>query len=282
MADGRSTDRTREIATSFELARVIDNPRRAQSAGLNLALREARGELIVRVDGHCVLADDYVETCVDALVETGAAMVGGAMSAVGEGTVARAIALAMGSRLGAGPARFHTGGPPGWVDTVYLGAFRRADALAVGGYAVDVGVNEDAELALRLAAHGGVWFDPRVRSEYTSRSDLGGVIRQFYRYGRSRATTVRRHPRSLRPRQAIAPLLVLGLLSPLRRQVALAYGATVCAAAARHAAEGVEVSIANATVLPAMHLSWGVGFLIGLAWGPPAQSRAEAVGEVVS
>ena len=95
----------------------------------------------------------------------------------------------MTSRLGVGPARFHTGGRAGWVDTVYLGAYRLSDVHRVGGYAEDVGVDEDVELALRLGSLGGVWFDPTIRSSYVPRPSVTAVAKQFYRYGRSRAAT---------------------------------------------------------------------------------------------
>jgi glycosyltransferase involved in cell wall biosynthesis len=277
VVDGRSTDSTRVIAASYAGVRIVDNPARLQSAGLNHALDAATGDVVVRVDGHCVLADDYVECCVDALFESGAAMVGGAMTPDAHGGTQRAIATAMASRVGAGPARFHGGGRRGWVDTVYLGAFRLEDARAVGGYSEDVGVNEDSEFAIRLGARGGVWFDPAIRSRYTPRADVAGVVRQFYRYGLSRAATVKRHPRTLRPRQLVAPALVLGLASPWRRQVAAAYGTLVVAQAARRLADGVPVAAATAAVLPAMHFSWGIGFLAGLAGQSPPRGVAPVV-----
>ena len=145
MVDGRSTDDTRARATGYPRVRVLDNPARMQSAALNIGLHNAVGDIIVRVDGHCVIEPDYVARCVEALEQTGAAMVGGAMAPDASTPVQEGIAAAMASRFGAGPARFHVGGDPGWVDTVYLGAYRRAAALAIGGYATDVGVNEDAE-----------------------------------------------------------------------------------------------------------------------------------------
>ena len=151
VVDGGSDDGTQALAAAAG-ATVLDNPHRVQAAGLNVGIAAAAGEVIVRVDGHCTIEPDYVERCVDALARTGAAMVGGAMSPVAERGMPAAIALAMASPLGAGPARFHSGGAPGWVDTVYLGAYRTADAVAVGGYATDVGVNEDAEFAVRIGA----------------------------------------------------------------------------------------------------------------------------------
>ena len=259
--DGGSSDRSVEIARQHQMVRVLDNPRRIQSAALNRALDEAAGEILVRVDGHCVIAADYVERCVAALDATGAAIVGGGMTPVANGAMQEAIAAAMGSRIGAGPARFHSSGDAGWVDTVYLGAYRVADAVAVGGYAADMSINEDAEFAIRLASRGGVWFDPTIRSTYTPRSSLAAVARQFYRYGRGRAVTVRRHPASLSPRQLAAPALVLGILSPWRRPVLGAYAAVV----AGWSFAGRSDRPARAgLVLPAMHVPWGVGFLTGL------------------
>lgn len=278
VADGGSTDNTPEIAASHSRVRVLANPGRIQAAGLNAALVEAAGELIVRVDGHCVLPPDYVERCVTCLVRSGAAMVGGSMiPVVAGGWCGRAIAVAMRSRLGAGPARFHVGGAPGWVDTVYLGCYSAELARRKGGYRLDVGVNEDAELALRLGSEGGVWFDPAIIATYTPRDSLAGLARQFYRYGTSRAATVRRHPRSLSPRQLAAPLLVLGVLSPWRRRVALVYGGAVAGRAVMELASDPASAAGLLLVLPTMHVSWGIGFLGGVSGlGHPPRPAAES------
>jgi glycosyltransferase involved in cell wall biosynthesis len=275
VADGGSRDRTREIAASYPglPVRVLDNPGRIQAAGLNVALRAAQGNVFVRVDGHCVLERDYVERCVATLSDTGASLVGGGMTPESDGRVQRGIATAMSSRFGAGPARFHTGGEPGWVDTVYLGAFVTELGRRVGGYAEDVGVNEDAELAIRLGRIGGVWYEPTIRSRYTPRSDLTALGRQFFRYGRSRALTIRRHPRTIRARQLAAPGLVLALASPWRRPVALVYVAGIAARTAIETAGDRRSAAGFAASLPTMHLAWGAGFLSGLVYQktrPPA------------
>ena len=284
VVDGRSTDATRRIAGEFESVRIVDNPDRIQAAGLNRALAVAQGEVVVRVDGHCVLADDYVQACVAALEETSAAMVGGGMIPAASMTrfpiTQRGIASAMGSRLGAGPARFHTGGSAGWVDTVYLGAYRSADARAIGGYASDMAVNEDAEFAIRMRPRGGIWFDPRIRSTYTPRSTFPSLARQFYRYGRGRATTALRHPGQVRVRQLVAPALVVGLLSGRRRAVATAYASLVLARAAYELTRDPGGAPALAIALPVMHLSWGFGFLQGLVAQPRVGSGSSTVSAV--
>ncbi len=264
VVDGGSTDSTRAMVAGRPGVRLIENPRRIQAAALNIALAEAKGDVFVRVDGHCEIAPDYVEKCVEALDLTGAAMVGGAMMPMAVGPLQRGIAAAMSSKVGAGPARFHRGGASGRVDTVYLGAYRTELARDVGGYAEDVGVNEDAEFAIRMRSRGAVWYDEAIRSVYVPRSSLRGVSRQFFRYGKSRAATVRKHPRSLVGRQVAAPVLVLGLLSPWRRIVACTYAAAVVAGSAATVTKDPAGGLAMAATLPTMHLSWGLGFLRGL------------------
>lgn len=264
VVDGRSTDRTRELAGRCERVLVLDNPKRAQAAALNIALRHARGDILVRLDGHCEPAADYVERCVDALESTGATLVGGAMTPIAGRGFQRGIAAAMRSPLGVGPARFHTGGPSGWVDTVYLGAGRTEALRALGGYAEDVGVNEDAELAYRARRARGVWFDSSIHSTYVPRGSIPALARQFHRYGASRAATVRKHPASLAPRQLVAPLLVIALLSPYRRQAVATYVGILYLAAVRQAARDPAAVPAMVAVLPAMHLPWGLGFIQGL------------------
>jgi len=269
VADGRSTDETREIAQRFAKVRVIDNPRIRQAAGLNAIIGQATGDVIVRVDGHCQLAPDYVARCIQALERTGAAVVGGPMVPVADNVVASAVAASMTSLVGAGPARFHVGGRAGWVDTVYLGAYRRELALVVGGYAEDVGVNEDAEFAHRMSRHGGVWFDPSITSTYEPRSTIPSVLKQFYWYGRSRAVTAKRHPSSISIRQLAAPALVLGLLSPARRRVLPLYLAVLAGGAWQARDRGAAVAARVPAVMSSMHLAWGVGFLIGTVVPPP-------------
>jgi len=276
VVDGGSIDRTREIALSFPGVGVVSNPERIQAAGLNLALSRAKGDVFVRVDGHTVIETDYVERCVDALLRTGASYVGGSMVPVGTSGPERGIAVAMTSRLGVGPARFHHAGERGgWADTAYLGAFWTDEARAIGGYDGGKATNEDAEFAYRMGQRRGVWFDPTIRSRYQPRRDLLSLGRQFFRYGQGRAQTVRRHPRSLAPRQLAAPLLVLGLLSPWRRSVGAAYATVVLSRAALELRSDKRAAMTVAMCLPIMHLGWGVGFLSMMITGKRVRPSSE-------
>jgi glycosyltransferase involved in cell wall biosynthesis len=264
VVDGGSVDATRQIAARFDGVRVLDNPNRIQSAGLNVALGEARGDVLIRVDGRTILAPDYVEQCVSALTGSGAALVGGPLEPQGTTWIERAVGAALTSTLGAGPARFrNTESSAAWTDIVYLGAARVDVLRQLGGFDETFATNEDGELLHRLSREGGVWFDPAIRSTYRPRNTFTGFMRQYFLYGTGRAATVRKYPDSLRLRQMAAPLLVLGLFSPWRRQVALAYLAVVMAGAGAELKRDPAVGAGLVVALPVMHLSWGAGFLVG-------------------
>lgn len=265
VVDGGSRDATRSLAARFAGVRVVDNPGRVQAAGLNVALREARGKILVRVDGRATLAPDYVERCVAALQRSGAALVGGSLAPQGTTWVERTVGAALTSTLGAGPARYRRAhADAAWTDAVYLGAARVDVLRSVGGYDEGFETNEDAELLYRLGDAGGVWFDPTIRSTYRPRDSFAGFLRQYFRYGQGRAATVRKYPRSLKGRQLAAPLLVLGLLAPGRRKVATAYAAVVAVGCAMEMRHDRGAGAGLAVALPVMHLSWGTGFLVGL------------------
>lgn len=272
IADGGSHDATRQVAARFKKVRVVDNPRGTRPSGLNAAIAEAGGDVLVRVDARTRLSPDYVQRCVMALESSRAAIVGGPMAYLCETARERGIAAAMTSRLGAGPAEFRRrGGEARYVDTVYLGAFRRKTIEDLGGYD-EWGGNEDAELAFRAQSAGGVYLDPTIVSYYVVREGLGALARQFYRYGRNRARTVRKHPTSLSPRQLAVPALFGGLLSPWRKQVALAYGAGVLSRGALEAVGDPAAAASFVVALPVMHASWGAGFVRGMV-GSPSDAR---------
>ena len=128
VADGRSTDKTRDILARMGMAdpriRIIDNPDRLQAAGLGKIIKAAAGDVIVRMDVHCEYAPDYVRKCVETLAETGAENVGGAQRAKAKTLFQRALCAALTSPLGVGGARYRSADAEGFVDTVFLGAFR--------------------------------------------------------------------------------------------------------------------------------------------------------------
>lgn len=218
VADGMSTDDTRRIvedtarSAKFPIV-IIDNHGKIVPTGWNAALKAAKGEIIVRVDGHTIIAPNYVSACVAALERTGADNVGGRMDAVGESDWAKAIALATSSPFGVGGARFHYATGEEYVDTVYMGAWRRETFDKIGGFDEQMVRNQDDEFNYRLRAAGGkILLSDTIQSTYYNRASLSKLWKQYYQYGYYKVLVLQKHPRQMSPRQFIPPLFVAGLV----------------------------------------------------------------------
>lgn len=290
VVDGDSTDdsveRVREVAARDRRVRLVRNPRRTTPTSLNAGIAAARGEVIVRVDAHTTIAAEYVRRCVDALRRTGAQNVGGCMRPVGETPIGEAIAIAITSRFGVGNARFHYAREPGYVDTVYMGAWPRRVLWALGGFDERFVTNQDNELNFRILRGGGrIYLDPSIESRYVTRPTVSALVRQYFRYGFGKARVLRKHGRLPSWRQVVAPAFVgvlgtslaLAALRPaLWRVPALVGGAYACAnlgVSTRLAAHHGWRHLARLPlVFATIHVVWGLGFLAGL--GVMARDRA--------
>jgi len=276
VADGMSEDRTREFIATLPAGgriRVIDNPARLQAAGLNLCIAAARGDVLIRVDGHTVIARDYVATCVDTLAETGAWSVGGAITGGWTTPMGRAIAVASSSPF-AVPGAFHSSVRACFTDTVYLGAWPADVIRSVNGFRAELAINEDYELNHRIRSAGGrIFYSPKIRCTYFGRQTIPELGRQYFRYGRGKVEVLARHPRSLKWRHLVAPAFVAALVATPALSIwtslaaliwlatVLAYvGANLLASIKIALREGVAVLPAVALAFATMHVCWGAGF----------------------
>jgi succinoglycan biosynthesis protein ExoA len=299
IADGMSGDDTRAEIAAFADAHpdlhiaVVDNPKRIIPAALNAALKEARGEIIVRLDGHSWPYPDYVERCVSDLESGLGANVGGVweIRPGADGWLAASIAAAAAHPLGAGDALYRHAARPASVDTVPFGAFQRELLATVGFFDETLLTNEDYEFNARVRKSGGViWLDPSIRSVYFARGTLGGLANQYWRYGFWKWRMLRRYPDTLRWRQGLPPLFAaslagLGMLGiflpvfrvPLAAEIVL-YAAALTAAGVREAFRKKKVSLAFGLPLAisVMHIAWGAGFLWSMIKGIFVKSIAPA------
>jgi GT2 family glycosyltransferase len=298
-ADGGSADRTLEmlgeLAREDPRIRLFDNPRGSVSSGLNVALREARGTWVARMDGHTTYPADYVAHGIARLARGDSNWISGPQRARGHNPVSRAIELALESPLGRGGSKKWGGdGAPGdefELDTgVFGGVWRRQTLLSYGGWDERWDKNEDSELAARFLRRGErLVCLPSMSADYAPRDTLRGLWRQYRDYGRFRALTARHHPASMRRSHLVAPALVADAalsVTPVRLGAIARLGCGVYAAAllacgvqaARRTRRPADALLVPA-VLATMHGAHGVGELTGaVRYGPPWAALALAAG----
>lgn len=279
VGDGMSTDRTRDILRGLEekhggRLRVIDNPRRLQAAAMNEMVAQARGEIVIRLDVHCRYASDYVRQCVTVLAETGAQNVGGSQRALPKTWFQKALCAALDSPIAVGGAKYRSAESEGFVDTVFLGAFRKKVFDIVGGYDPNAITNEDAELNQRILAAGGkVYLSKKIVVHYFPRDSFKSLAKQYYKYGRGRARTLLKHRSFPTPRPAIPFLMVVGGASllatspfhPFAPPAFGLYGLMSAVEAVRVTRKhGLRYAPVVALIFPVLHASHGIGFGAGL------------------
>lgn len=283
IADGMSTDRTREKIRQFQAEHpdfelvLIDNPERTIPAGLNRAIEAARGRYLLRMDAHVSPHEGYLQRSIQALKAGRGANVGGVV-VMRPGTdtwVGRSIAVAVSHPLGVGDARYRIGSDARPVDTVPFGAYHQSLIEEIGPYDEELLSNEDYEFNVRVRKSGGtVWLDPAIRSTYVTRPGFGSLAKQYWRYGYWKLRMLLKHPDTFRWRQLsggfVLSWILLGSLSlwyPLARILlgieALIYGAALTAAGVSSAVKYREIKLAFGVPLAVglMHFSWGSGFL---------------------
>jgi len=294
LALGPSTDGTDELVARLSAAdpRItsVHNPDTDIPVGLNLAIKASRFPIIVRVDAHSELEPGYTSRAVETLERTGAANVGGIMHARGKTAFQSAAARGYNSRFGLGGARYHGGGDEGQAESAYLGVFRREVLTEVGYFDESIRRGEDWELNLRIRAAGhAVWFDPALQVTYWPRENWSKLVRQFCATGIWRGELVRRYGGRNPWRFFVPPVLVLTVLASVILGVlqltGVVSGWPSAVASLVYVGSGAYVLLVLGlafiadrgssfldrwffvVVLPTMHLSWGVGFIIGLVRG---------------
>lgn len=282
VADGMSTDGTRETIDRMSRTnphlRRIENPGKIVSPGLNAAIAAAKGSIIVRVDGHCEIAPDYVSKCV-AYLQTGAAEgVGGPIETIGENFISKAIAEAMSSNFGVGGSAFRVGSRIAkLVDTVAFPAYPRAVLDKAGKFDEELVRNQDDEYNYRLRKMGcRLLLAPDVRSKYFSRASMKKLWSQYFQYGYWKVRVLQKHPAQMSPRQFAPPAFALALCTSAAAAMMLPASPFYDIIPAVYLFLNLTASLMSARKNPAyffvlpvifftIHFSYGLGFLKGLA-----------------
>lgn len=287
VADGGSEDATRElvrqVAARSGRVVLIDNPRRIQSVGVNLAAKAARptSNVLIRLDAHSSYPPDFIQRLIDALDETGAASVVVRLRSVGDKCFQRAVAVLSNTILGTGGAVHRMGGKSEFVAHGHHAAFRRSVYDQTGGYDENFVAAEDAELDYRIRQQGGkIWFAADIIVDYFPRDTVRSLAAQYYRNGIGRAQAVHKNEGEIRLRQVIPPVvlcvfalgLIGGVFNPFALAVPASYLLLMALVSAGYAVARRDMCLlAGAVALPVMHLTWSAGFLRSFLFGPPAR-----------
>ena len=285
VVDGLSDDGTREIVTRLAAEdtrlRLIDNPQRIVPFAMNRGIRESKGAVIIRVDGHAEVEPDFVRQSVAVLQRQSEAWVaGGPIETISTTYVGRTIAGAMSTPVGVGDSAFRLGTAEGFVDTIAFGAHWRWVFDKIGLFDEELVRNQDDEFNARLIQHGGkIYMSQSIRSRYYPRSSLKKLWRQYYQYGFWRIRTVQKLGQPASARQMVPLAFVSGLVLLIVAALIwppLGWLLAVYAALYVLGLLGGSIQVAQRTglssfflapwVFAILHFAYGIGSLKGLLW----------------
>ncbi|MEP7308724.1 MAG: glycosyltransferase family 2 protein [Acidobacteriota bacterium] len=281
VADGQSTDGTREALASLQARHsrllVVDNPGRIVSTGLNIAVARSKGDVIIRIDGHALIAPDFIRQNVALLAAHPEAwIVGGPIQHAATTTLGKAVAVAMSHPLGVGNARHRFPGFEGYVESAQFPALRRWVFDRVGLFDERLVRNQDDEFNYRIGQAGGkIFISPSVKYSYFVRERLGQLFKQYFQYGFWRIPVVEKHGRPTTLRQ-MAPTLfylacvVLALAGLWWREPLLAVGlpllyATGLLLAGVHSVRRNDLRVSSC--VPIAIATMHAGYALGLGYG---------------
>ncbi len=231
VSDGMSTDRTREIVRSFSekypFISLIENPKKIVPTALNLAIKNTKGEIIIRMDAHNIYGKDYISLCVKHMQENDVDNVGGIwITLPGKNTnIANAIAIGISHPFGVGNAYYRIDSKePRFVDTVPFGCYKRDIFDRIGFFDEELIRNQDDEFNLRIIKSGGkILLVPDIVSHYYARDSLSKLWKMFFQYGHYKPLVARKIGsiltiRQLMPAIFVGSLISSGILSLLMNQ----------------------------------------------------------------
>ena len=286
IVDGMSTDDTRDLIIKYQKGHpnthLIENPEKIVSTGFNRALNESKGDIIIRVDGHCEIAPDYIQKCLECLEKINADCVGGATEHVASGLVGESIKMAQSSFFGVGGVSFRKNVEKGrYVDTLAFGAYKREVFDQLGGYDEELVRNQDDEFNFRMIQNDmKIWLDPSIKSTYTQRNSFMGLFKQYFQYGFYKVRVMQKRRGIASWRHVVPGLFVLTLLFGLSIFLFTGNNIPILSLCLPYLSFSLFATIfeliktpsylISVMILPVtffiLHVSYGLGFLMGFIY----------------
>lgn len=281
LVDGMSSDKTREITNlyvqKYDYIKLVNNHKKTVQHGLNIGISNAVGKYIVRMDAHSEYEKDYISKCIEYLEKTDATNVGGPMVAVGKTRLQKIIAAAYHSKFALGGGRNHDKNYQGYVDTVFLGAFRKQDILKLNLYDINLTKNEDDDLCYRMTKNNmKIYMIPEIKSKYYPRDNIKDLFAQYYDYGLWKIAVIKKHKKPARishivPALFVAFLVLFGIFSVFSKIISSIFYIIMSLYlilniyfSFRKNKLNFYDKIVLIWVHFVLHVSYGLGFLVGI------------------
>ncbi len=274
--DGGSNDTTVEIVRSwmnkYPSIKLLYNPDKYVPHALNLGLRSSSGEIVVRLDAHTDYSPNYFEKIIETFITTGADIVGGPMNPVGKTPLQKAIAYSTSGWFGIGDSKFHDINFNGYVDSVYLGAWKREIFNDVGYFDERMVRNQDDEFHYRAKSKGKkIYLNSEIKSNYFPRLSYSALFKQYFQYGLYKPLVLKKIKSEVKLRHLIPLFFVLYLLSliasfafPILFLPLLIYLAIDIYSSFINN-QRILIKLLSLLVYPTLHISYGLGFLFGFS-----------------
>lgn len=278
LVDGNSTDRTVDIIKGymdrFPIV-LLKNEKRKTPYALNMAIEQAKGKYIIRLDAHASFSPDYIEKCVHYLDTTDADNVGGVAETEANGFVGEAISHMLSTKFGVGGSSFRVGEGNKYVDTVPFGAFRREVFEKVGLFNTELLRSEDNDMNSRIRQNGGkIWLADDIRFKYFCRDTVSGILKMGMQNGNALFRTLKVNPKAMSIRHFIPfafllSLIVMPAVSVFFPILWLLFGAEMALYAVLNlyfsfCHKKFTVGFVTVWLYPLFHICYGLGSLLGL------------------
>lgn len=224
LIDGGSTDKTVKIIHEYQqkypLFRLLNNPNKTVPFAMNIGIKAACGEYIVRLDAHAVYPEDYFSKLIDYHQELQADNIGGVVvtAVKHKNSVSTAIKNVLSDRLGVG-STFRSGVKKiKEVDTVPFGCYKKSVFDKIGLYNERLARNQDIEFNKRLKKAGGkIFIVPDIEATYYARENFKALAKNNFENGRWNMLTAyyTNSFSSLSVRHYVPLVFVLSIVLPL-------------------------------------------------------------------
>lgn len=222
--DGCSNDMTVKIAHKIAadykngpIVRFLENEKKNLASGWNLGIKNAKGDLVVRIDAHGYADKDFIRKNVETIINIpDATCVGGSMETKSISKRGKLIADILSSPFGIGNSKFRYSKKAEYVDTVAFGMYRKEIFDQVGFFDETLQRNQDNDMHRRIRKAGGKFYlNPEIKSVYYARDTLKGMMKQGFKNGYWNIVTFMKDKESISIRHIIPLAFVLGIIGCL-------------------------------------------------------------------